>query len=292
MYQFFSNKFIRNIYKFLYKTFSPKSFKHNRRYWPYYQLQRSKQGHLQQVYFQKKLVSDNMCPLPTNQKKCMLVATGPSIKELDPQLFTQLDFDYIGVNGAISLTPIKFKHYIIIDHNFIVNRFDLVLQVLNCDCTFFTTPRCLDLILRRVQISNIKCSIKVIETISHNVIDVFLGQSTTVDKHKPNYYFHHDFGFSEDIFDAVFDYYTVAYVALQVIYALNYKEIHIAGLDMNNFSQPRFYEQHHNKQATCLDLNIAAVVQAFDTAAEFFKLKQIKVYNLSKNSLIESFEKK
>lgn len=80
-----------------------------------------------------------------------------SVQQIPPEVFTRSDIDYVGLNGAISMPNVVFKHYVIIDHNFVESRFDLVLKVLNSNCTFYTTPRCLDSILRKFyfRISNV-----------------------------------------------------------------------------------------------------------------------------------------
>ena len=291
MNQFFSNYIFRNIYKFIYKTLTPKAYKHNRRFWPLYQVKRNANGDLQEVYFNKILVSTNTTAILNTNKRCMLIATGPSIKTLDQEIFKKIDIDYIGVNGAISLNEIKFSRYIIIDHNFIERRFDLVQKVLDTDCIFFTTPRCLDAILRKVDFKNIACQIKTIETIKDNVIEVFLNKEMRIETNKEYFFFRNNLGFSENIFSGVFDYFTVAYVSLQIINTLGYKQVYIAGLDMNNFNKPRFYEDIEDKQSTLLDIHTPHVLNAFNTAALFFKEKEVRVFNLSKHSAVDAFEK-
>ena len=291
MNQFFSNYIFRNIYKFIYKTLTPKAYKHNRRFWPLYQVKRNANGDLQEVYFNKTLVSTNTTDILNTNKKCMLIATGPSIKTLDQEIFKKIDIDYIGVNGAISLNEIKFSRYIIIDHNFIERRFDLVQKVLDTDCIFFTTPRCLDAILRKVDFKNIACQIKTIETIKDNIVEVFLNKEMRIETNKEYFFFRNNLGFSENIFSGVFDYFTVAYVSLQIINNLGYEQVYIAGLDMNNFNKPRFYENIEDKQSTLLDIHTHDVLNAFNTAALFFKEKEVCVFNLSKHSAVDAFEK-
>ncbi len=291
MNQFFSNYIFRNIYKFIYKTLTPKAYKHNRRFWPLYQVKRNANGDLQEVYFNKILVSTNTTAILNTNKRCMLIATGPSIKTLDQEIFKKNDIDYIGVNGAISLNEIKFSRYIIIDHNFIESRFDLVQKVLDTNCIFFTTPRCLDAILRKVDFKNIACQIKTIETIKDNVIEVFLNKEMRIETNKEYFFFRNNLGFSENIFSGVFDYFTVAYVSLQIINNLGYEQVYIAGLDMNNFNKPRFYENIEDKQSTLLDIHTHDVLNAFNTAALFFKEKEVCVFNLSKHSAVDAFEK-
>jgi hypothetical protein len=61
---------------------------------------------------------------------------------------------------------------------------------------------------------------------------------------------------------------------------------------MNNFSQPRFYENKENKQPTMLNQYLDVTLPAFhDAAARFLKSQQINVYNLSQNSAVKAFEK-
>lgn len=287
----FPDSLLRNIYKFIYKIFYPKAYKHNRRFWPLYRAQRDQQARLEKIYYKEQLISDNLLSIPTPNQKCMLIATGPSIQQLPKDIFQRSDIDYIGVNGAIALEGLHFNTYIIIDHNFVECRFDLVQKVLKSDCTFYTTPRCLDMILRRVKFQDICCKFKTIETITRDIVEVFLDRATPVDKNNPNFYVRNNFGFSRDVFSGTFDYFTVAYVALQVIYSLHYQEIYIAGLDMSDFSKPRFYETADNKQPTLLDTHMATVLEAFDLAAALFQEDQIKVFNLSPNSAIQSFNK-
>jgi hypothetical protein len=57
--RFFSNYILRNIYKLIYKYSHPKAYKHNRRYWPYYQVERTPEGDLQKIYIKKQQIVDN-----------------------------------------------------------------------------------------------------------------------------------------------------------------------------------------------------------------------------------------
>lgn len=267
------------------------ALRHNRRYWPFYKVERDQLGGLNKLYYLNTLIADNTkLEKPTN-KTAMLVATGPSIQGLNPECFHQKDIDYIGVNGAAAL-DIHFKYYVLIDENFIINRFDIVKKILsNHDLTLFITPRCIHAVFKKIRFEKIKCQIKIIETVTENKIKSFLSEVVLADTSLDHYYFKGESGFSTRIFHSVYDYFTVAYVALQIIYALGYKTINIAGLDMNNFGTPRFYENKENKQPTMLDYYSETIFAAFDTAAEFLEKNQIDVFNLSKNSAIQSFKK-
>lgn len=289
-YSSIDNSLFRGLFKFIYKLTYPKSYKHNRYYWPYYNVERNYFNGINKIFFKKKLIVDNSKPIFT-QKKCILVATGPSIKKISIKTLFPENIDYWGVNGAIALEEICFNYYVIIDHNFIDERFDLVIKVLQSDCIFFTTPRCLDIILRKFSPNDIICTIKVIELITRGKIDAFLGSNIEADINSKYYFIENGKGFSKNIHNALFDYFTVAYVALQIIYSLGAKEIYLAGLDMNNFNKPRFYEKNDNKQPTMLDYHSEEVLQAFQVAAKFLKKEDIQVYNLSVNSAVTSFQK-
>lgn len=292
MSNFFTDTLLRNIFKYLYKISHHKSFNHNRRYWPYFKVIRDQNGYLNQVFYKNKKIADNTTQYKSDNDTCIIVATGPSVKTLDSALFQKNEYDYIGLNGAISLKNTPFKYYIIIDHNFIENKFDLVLIIINNpQCTFFTTARCLELILRQYDANQIQCTLKIIEIITENKIEHFMGIKTTLTEHLPHAYVENDIGFSTKIFDAIYDYYTVAYVALQIAYALNYKHILIAGLDMNNFNQPRFYESSENKQPTRLEQDFVKISNAFHTAATFLDKQHVQVINLSAQSAVQAFIK-
>lgn len=291
MNYFLANPVFRAICKVIYKYSHSSILRHNRNFWSFYKINRDESGVLNKVYFLNTLVADNTILEKPINKTAMLVATGPSVKDLDPECFNQKDIDYIGVNGAVSL-GIHFKYYILIDKNFITNRFDIVSQVLlNENCTLFTTPVCLNIMLNKMNFKKYKCQIKVIETVTEDKVKGLFQEATFADTTLNHYYFKNHYGFSTNIFHSIYDYFTVAYVALQIIYALGYKTINIAGLDMNNFEKPRFYEDGQNKQPTMLDHYSEIIFDAFDVAAEFFDKHNVEVFNLSKNSAIESFKK-
>lgn len=290
---FYHKSFLfRKIFKYLYKITHSKAYNHNRRYWPYFRIERDQNGFLRKVFYQNQLIANNTyLKTPTNDT-CMIVATGPSINHIPKESFQKKNVDYLGLNGAVSLNNARFDYHIIIDYDFITNKFDLVSRILNHpNCILFTTPRCLELILRKYSHKQIRCELKIIEIITENKLERFMDTKVYITKPRPYFYMNENIGFSTEIFDAVYDYYTVAYVALQIAYTLNYKKIFLAGLDMNNFHEPRFYETIENAQPTRLQQDFKAISHAFNVAASFFKNKQIQVFNLSKSSSIDAFTK-
>lgn len=291
MRDLFFNHILRNLAKYTYKFIYPKTLKHNRRYWPFYKVLRNSSGQIEKVYFRNQLIADHCIDFKINHRKCMLVATGPSVQEVPADWLSRQDIDYIGVNGAIELSSIQFKYYVIIDHDFTKQRFDLIEKILNTDCYFFITARCLNIILKRKSFDQIQCKFKIIEIISTGKNEQFMGEPVWIDSTHPHYYFHQDFGFSSNLFDPIFDYHTVAYTALQIMAALKYEHLYMLGVDMNQLHQPRFYENHDSKQPTLLDQHLPTILKAFNTAAVFLNDQNISAYNLSKHSKIEAFPK-
>ncbi|NHB58717.1 lipopolysaccharide biosynthesis protein [Acinetobacter sp. 194] len=292
MTDLFFNYVVRNFAKYIYKAFCPKSYKHNRRYWPFYRVIRNSDGYIESVYFRNKLIADHRSNIRVSNHACMLVATGPSAKHIPTKFINNDQVDFIGVNGSIALSNINFKHYVIIDHDFVQHRFDLVQQVLTSDCNLFTTIRCMDEILKRVSIDQIVCVINIIEIYSSGKIERLMQPSQQQDIHHPNYFFHQNFGFSLNYRDATFDYYTVAYTALQIAFGLDYTTIYMIGVDLNNLNQPRFYETEEHKQPTWLNQHLDAILTAFYTASLASQQQNIRVYNLSEHSLLECFPKR
>ena len=289
-----TNYFFRVLFKVIFKVISNKEQKHNRRLWPYYSIIRNDDDEIEKVFFNNDLIIDQTHRVINTQhnKDLMLIASGPSIKNLPKTFFTSEKIDYMGVNGSISLDYVKFKYYVIIDHTFIMNKFDLVEKILSLNLTLFTNPRCLDLILRRKKIESIQCKIRIIEMINNKKQkENFMKELKNIDVNSNNFYIKNGFGFSKNSSYAIFDYFTVAYSALQIIYSLNYKNIYLAGIDLNNFSEPRFYENKNNIQKSYLYVNSHLVLQAFDVAAQLLEKEKIKVINLSQDSALECFEK-
>jgi hypothetical protein len=84
------------------------------------------------------------------------------------------------------------------------------------------------------------------------------------------------------------------YWAFQIIAFLGFKQLFIAGLDMNNFNLPRFYETHENKLPTFLPEKVDdLIIPAFSHAGERMKMRKMVIRNFSLNSAIDTgiFEK-
>src|SRR5690606_41169175 len=67
----FSNLIFRNIYKVIYKACHSKTYKHNRRYWPYYDVERNQHGGISKIFFKKKLIINHSNITLPDLKKCI-----------------------------------------------------------------------------------------------------------------------------------------------------------------------------------------------------------------------------
>ncbi|MGE8684029.1 MAG: lipopolysaccharide biosynthesis protein [Acinetobacter sp.] len=218
-----------------------------------------------------------------------MIASGPSIKDIDFNKYVG-NYDFIGMNGAINLQDINFKYYVVIDENFVKSRWDLMLKILNIDGVVFVTADCLKIIMEK-NINTISCVLKVIEPIKNMQIEQFMSKKITVSDEDKDFIIDGDLGFSKDIFRGVFDHHTVAYVALQLCAYLNYKQILMAGVDLNNFNLPRFYECKSNMQPTQLGECIDVIFRAFSFASHYLTNQGIQVTNLSNQSALTCFKK-
>ena len=290
-----------SIFKQIYRYTHDRGYRHNENFWPHITIQRGLEDHIERLVWRKneiKLEALNSLH-KTVANDITILATGPSVNDLDFKLLSETTF--IGVNGAYHLRDkVVFTYYVIVDRGFVEKRFDIVEKVLNDpELTLFTTVHCLNDMLNYVGAHKIKCRLAIVEDLSYKVYRRFVASAEYALKYKAN----KDFsiyptnplsGFSWDIRQGIFDAGTVAYWALQIAVWLSSNRIMLAGVDMNNFSSPRFYENEINKQKSFLEENFTHVIRpAFLNASSELNHAGIKVYNLSMNSGLteEVFEK-
>ncbi|MEI9699405.1 lipopolysaccharide core biosynthesis protein RfaZ [Moellerella wisconsensis] len=224
-----------------------------------------------------------------------LCFSGPSVSKIDDDYFKDNNLDYLGVNGSISLKAkagVDFLFYVIIDETFIRSRRDLVKIIIqNNELILFCNYRVIIAIFSDFKFNDIKCKIKIIETIHKNIGYRFLGKSEIISSNEYSFFWFNGYGFSNHLDEYFFDYGTVAYVSLQIAVALGYKKINLIGLDMNNFNSPRFYESDNNKLPSVLEDDFIDIDNAFLTASIYCENKSISVNNLSEHSAIIHFNK-
>lgn len=290
-----------SIFKQIYRYTHARALRHNENFWPHMKIQRAETEQIQRLtYHGKEVQLEDLNALRKMLSgDITILATGPSINSLDLQKLTKSTF--VGVNGAYKLNnKVRFSYYVIVDRGFVDKRFDIVTSVINNEeLVLFTTLHCLNDILLRVGLKKIKCRLAIIEDFSFKVfkgivrpeeyVKYYQGKKGVVlSETKPQS------GFSWDIRQGIFDAGTVAYWALQISVWLGASRILLAGVDMNNFSAPRFYEKNSDILPSLLESNFDSVIRpAFMHASRELERAGIKIYNLSLNSALDEdiFEK-
>lgn len=287
---------MKSLLKQIYRYTHSRPYRHNENLWPYIKIKRASQGHISELNINgKRIAISDISALQDKFKgDLLLIASGPSVKETDFSTLTTTPA--MGVNGAISLqADIKFNFYVVIDMTFIDHRQSIIKEIISREeLSFFTTAHGILKIVNKFGYHQIKCNIYLIEdacykiyqpAASGNAIKEQFQKSSNVMFDKNN----ECIAFNKDIRTGVFDSGTVVYWALQIIFYLGFQRIIIAGLDMNNFNQPRFYEDPNDKLPSFLENKLdSLIIPSFSLASHIFKENNISVINLSKNSAINS----
>lgn len=289
------------FFKQIYRYTRPRAYRHNENLWPFCRITRASAGDITQLRYKGQSVP--LVPLADWYHRfsgdALITATGPSINEMD---FAGLpSMTVVGVNGAYALRDrLDFQLYIIVDMSFIDRRTD-VLKAIIADptLTLFTTLHGIARIIDRFTLAAVRCRLALIEDACYRIYQPKVpsddvGRRFGQDPHIRLSPDHSDITFTTDIRSGVFDAGTVVFWALQILLFLGFKRLYIAGLDMTNFHQPRFYETDQDKLPSFLAEKFESViVPAFTLAGEVLQQNGVEVKNLSLNSALSSeiFEK-
>lgn len=284
-----------SLTKQLYRYTHKRNMRHNENLWPFIKLSRNETGEicdLKYKWLDIKLTSLSSLHHRFNGE-ILIAATGPSIKHID---FAKLPASVAtaGVNGAWHLNhQLNFSLYFIVDMTFIDRQTALLKRLTGCkNVILFTTVMGIVKLIKRFSYENIQCEICIIEDICYETYKPSIKQDNLRQAlaDTPEIVFsdtHPNIAFSRDVRHGVVDAGTVIYWALQIIYFLGFKKIYIAGLDMNNFNQPRFYESNDTMLPSFLEDKVHnVVIPALTLASTIFKNDNISVINLSPQSAI------
>lgn len=284
-----------SLYKQIYRYTHPRAFRHNENLWPWTKITREATGEICSLTYKSKAVP--LCRLSELKDRfsgpLLLTATGPSVKDIDFSILPPT-IPVMGVNGAYSLEgKVSFTLYLIVDMEFFDRKPDVIASIVaNPKILFFTTAHGIVKIIDRLGIENIRCRLALIEDACYKIyqpriasrdIKNTFSHSDTVLLHDQS----NEIGFSVDIRHGIFDAGTVAYWALQIIAWLGFDKVIIAGLDMNNFEQPRFYENSSNMLPSYLANKVDSLIfPAFELASKYMRNAGIEVTNVSINSAL------
>ncbi|RPE00994.1 sugar glycosyltransferase [Candidatus Pantoea deserta] len=285
-----------SLWKQIYRYTHPRSYRHSENLWPHVRITRAPEGHIRSLVWKGKpiAIEDLSALRGTHREPLAIVATGPSVKTLDKQKLSQ--FTSLGVNGAYHLRDrIKFDYYVIVDRDFVADRQEIVRQIVqDRDLLLFITVQCLHDIFCALGSDAVKCRLAIVEDIRHKVFQPLVKPADYARKSQQLSGLvvdaeNSEIGYCRDIRQGVVDAGTVAYWALQIAHYLGAPTILIAGVDMNNFSSPRFYENAADVMPSLLETCFLSLIKpSFSHASRIMKEENIVVYNLSPDSALES----
>lgn len=240
-----------------------------------------------------------------NYDRINIFASGPSIQDVD---FDEklLKCPAIFVNGSLSLSCEysfdKVVAYIISDARFIEHRTDLLQQSYKGQPLFVTTD-VMQAIAEKIPelVHNYHQSFTVIYAVNRPIKQVpktngvlKLFSKLKSKKLKLNDYISHpDFvidinhspkpiGVSLDITHGFVEAGTVAFIAAQLAFSMDAKQIHLYGIDLINSNQPRFYESENNKAPCMLDKAVSnRILPSFDLLGKVYSEHGTQVKNHS-----------
>ena len=284
-----------SLFKQIYRYTRPRAFRHNENLWPYAKISRAETGEIRSLSYKGVAVPlAGLSKLKNRyQGDVLLTATGPSTKEMDFTVVPET-LPIMGVNGAYVLQgQLQYSLYIVVDMEFYDRKPEMITAIVsNPDILLFTTLHGVAKIYDRHSREAIKCKIALIEDACYKIYQgkiaddakwhAYQGSNTAIFDEQNK-----KIGFSTDIRNGIFDAGTVVYWALQVLFFLGFKRIIISGLDMNNFHQPRFYENDQTRLPSYLENKVENIVfPAFSLASRVLEQHGVYVFNLSQESAV------
>ncbi|WP_176079444.1 hypothetical protein [Paraburkholderia tropica] len=287
---------LNTFFKLLYRHTHSRAWRHNERIAHGVTLERDATGRLTGMRIGGRSLpcvnGTAVLPLP-DARECHLIATGPSINEIDYRALAMPRV--MGVNGAIALQEragVRFDYYCIVDTGFARQRVDLVERVIREPLTLFATPVVLWHIVQRFGVERLRCRVFLVDdmlfpagrrAVEKNALRTAYDERALALFDAP-----HTLGFSLDLRRGVFDGCTVAYTGLQVLAALGFRRILLHGVDLANAAlTPRFYESAANMQPSHLDEDFRDIIEpSFRGAAGLLARRGVEVRNLSMQSAL------
>ena len=253
------------------------------------------------IYYRKQLICYTKPLIELKQFKqscCFIIATGPSIKQLDLSLLQ--DQCLFAVNGATALTDsagLNFQLYTVIDPSFARHKLNLIKTAIDAGAHCLFSYRVIKAICDQDP-ELLKCAkVYLVEEPNKQ----FDGLSLSADK----FYFYakanpaftlHDkqrpentkVGFSKNLELGAFDGGTVAFWATQIAYYIGFEQVFIVGIDLgsNTNQAMRFYENEQNQLPSYLADDYDTLIKpAFECLATTLQQHpEIQFYNLSLTS--------
>lgn len=284
------------LFKQLYRYSHSRRFRHNENLWPYVKITRASEGHISSLSLRGQSVKlVNLNDLHHQYAgDLLLIASGPSVNDTD---FTPLQhIPAMGMNGSWFMRDkTHFKFFVIVDMTFIDQRLSMVEDMVrDPEIILFTTLRCIVQLIDYIGYSSLRCQVAIVEDACYKNFQprVLTEEIHQTYQHEQSVSFSEadrNIAFFKDIRKGVFDAGTVAYWALQIIQYMGFNRIIIAGLDMNNFHKPRFYENENDISPCGLEQQFLGLIEpSFRLSSNVLKELFVEVLNLSPYSALDS----
>jgi len=232
---------------------------------------------------------------------CFIVASGPSLASQD--LSVLRGRTCIGVNGSICKAEesgFAFDYHVIADRKFAVDRFELVERILQSPADCLLSFRVLNEICARRAELLARDRISLLSEINSHYGVARLGPSAfrrwaaqqtdllipddgclpRIAARHP-----HRVGFSRRLDMGVFTAQTVAFIALQIAYALECRRAFLLGVDLGGDGFGRFYENASNAAPTRLARDLEPyILPSFELTGRL--RESFAIFNLSPDSAL------
>ncbi len=228
---------------------------------------------------------------------CFVVAAGPSVAEIDlRRLGEQI---CIGVNGSIVKAREAgraFDYYVVTDRTFASDRFDLLREALVTPARCVFTFRVLSEICEREPELLDREGVHLL----HEVNFVYGEPKRTPEdldawaESRPDLLLHDHarlrggrVGFSRSLHSGVFTGQTVVFGAIQLAYAIGFRRVFVAGMDLGGSTgnYARFYEDGESTSRVRLDRDYDAhIAPSFELLDRVRRTDGFEVFNLAKDS--------
>ena len=227
--------------------------------------------------------------------KCAILATGPSIKDVDNDFFELLshDVDFIGVNGSLHKFKelrVKPKHYIITDGTFFKKKQEIVRESISTSDFFYCNDKNLEKIAQYKLTSNLE-KLVLYENAGCNINASQLNnmQLSQLSKKQHSVYYNKSTnqGLSLNPHVGIFDGATVVISAIQIALILGYKEIYIFGMDLSLQNGLRFYDEQKNNEPSFLNRDFQTkILPWFKLFSQQLNHLNVKCINISPSSAL------
>lgn len=232
----------------------------------------------------------------TMQGPCWIVASGPSLAEIDLRMIRQ--YDSISLNCAIKKfldAGLRPTHCIIVDHRVFERQWQCVIDSIHSGAHCFFSFEGLSIIAERAPDLLKKGNIYLIEsaTRKYGVPRIGIKQSLQQFQQDEEIALAPDLlpycraiGFSHNLKKGVFAGKTVATWAVQLAFGLGYQAIYILGMDLGGTGKSHFYADKHNPSPDFLRYYEPHIRGCFQLAREASEKTGVKLYNLSLQSAL------